>query len=304
MSRRTALSVLAAGAVAASLVLSGCTSSSSTNPLPVTGSVPTAGTTPGSTPGTTSRSTSGSTPGTTPGRPLRILVTNDDGVGAAGIDAVVEGLRALPDTEVVVVAPAANQSGTGGKTTGGTLTAASATTASGYRATAVTGFPADSVVWAIDQGGVTDRPDLVVSGINIGQNIGPLSEISGTVGAARAAAARGIPALASSQGLGDPLDFPSGVKLVTEWVTSHRAALLAGTPTGTTPGAATVVSINIPTCPAGTLRALVEVPTATDAAGRDVSKSDCTTPSSSPKDDIDAFIHGYPSLSTLGQAPG
>ena len=47
--------------------------------------------------------------------PLKILVTNDDGVGAAGIDAVVEALRKLPDTQVTVVAPATNQSNTGGQ---------------------------------------------------------------------------------------------------------------------------------------------------------------------------------------------
>jgi 5'-nucleotidase len=233
-------------------------------------------------------------------------VTNDDGVAAAGIDAVVEGLRKLPDTEVVVVAPAANQSGTGGKTTEGALTAADATTASGFPAKAVTGFPADTIVWAIDQHGVTERPNLVVSGINIGQNIGPISEISGTVGAARAAAKRGIPALAASQGLAATLDFPSGVKLVIEWVTKHRAELLAAStaPAGSVVKVATVVSINIPTCVAGSLHELVEVPTATDLAGRDVGASDCVTPFASPKDDIDAFIHGYPSLSTLSQAPG
>ena len=47
------------------------------------------------------------------------MVTNDDGVTAPGIDAVVQGLRTLPHTEVTVVAPATNQSGTGGKTTTG-----------------------------------------------------------------------------------------------------------------------------------------------------------------------------------------
>src|SRR5688572_23564761 len=44
---------------------------------------------------------------------LHILLTNDDGVGAEGIDAVATALSELPDTEVTVVAPAENQSGTG-----------------------------------------------------------------------------------------------------------------------------------------------------------------------------------------------
>ena len=46
-----------------------------------------------------------------PAESLRVLVTNDDGVDAPGIDAVVQALAALPDTEVVVVAPRENQSG-------------------------------------------------------------------------------------------------------------------------------------------------------------------------------------------------
>jgi len=259
----------------------------------------------------TSASSSGARPemSTTPAPSavLRILVTNDDGVGAVGIDAVVEGLRMLPDTEVVVVAPAANQSGTGGKTTDGPLTAIDSATASGYRAKAVMGFPADTIVWAIDQHGIDTRPHLVVSGINIGQNIGPLSELSGTVGAARAAAQRGIPSLAASQGIASTLDFPSGVKLVIDWVAEHRADLLGAAPvSATTPGSvvepATVMSINVPTCVTGTLRELVVVPTAVDAEGRDMSRSDCETPAMAPKDDVDAFIHGYPSLSTLASA--
>src|SRR4051794_15827536 len=54
---------------------------------------------------------------------LDILVTNDDGVTSDGISTVTEALRALPDVKVTVVAPAAQQSGQGGKETGGTLVA-------------------------------------------------------------------------------------------------------------------------------------------------------------------------------------
>ena len=51
--------------------------------------------------------------------PLRILVTNDDGVAAPGIDALVEALRKLPGVKVTVIAPAENKSGTGSSTTPG-----------------------------------------------------------------------------------------------------------------------------------------------------------------------------------------
>src|SRR4029077_5527545 len=114
---------------------------------------------------------------------LEILVTNDDGFDAPGIATVAEALAKIPDVHVTVVAPATNQSGTGGKTTDGVVRATSdkRRTARGRPATAVIGFPADAVNFALDDMGV--EPDVVVSGINQAQNLGPISEISGTVGA-------------------------------------------------------------------------------------------------------------------------
>ena len=105
----------------------------------------------------------------------------------------------------------------------GTLTTPPATTASGYEATAVTGFPADTVTAALDQLGV--KPNVVMSGINAGQNLGGVTDLSGTVGAARAAAARGIPALAVSQGLGDAPQYDNAAKLAVAWLAKHRAEL-------------------------------------------------------------------------------
>jgi 5'-nucleotidase len=289
------MSACAGAAIAALLLVSAC--SSTTESGPTTTAAPGGTTAPGGTAAPGSTGVAGTTPpGTaTAGRPLRILVTNDDGYDAAGIDAVVEGLRTLPDVEVVVVAPAANQSGTGGQTTPGALTVTDVTTASGFPATSVAGFPADSIVWAIDGGGVAERPDLVISGINIGQNIGPLTEVSGTVGAARAAASRGIPALAASQGIAAEPDWPSSVALVLAWVTEHREALVADE----APTPAPVQNLNVPTCTTGTLHDLVEVPVATDAAGREMVSSDCTGTPAPPTDDIGAFITGFPSLSDL-----
>lgn len=227
---------------------------------------------------------------------LRVLVTNDDGVGAEGIDAVVEALRQLPDIAVTVVAPLENQSGTGGKFNDVPPVAAPATTASGFEATSVAGFPVDSVIHALDGGGMAERPHLVVSGINEGANLGPVVEVSGTIGAARAAVARGVPALAASQGIAEDPDFESGVRFVVDWVTEHRDELLAGT------APAVVESLNIPSCATGAIRGLVEVPTAPDVAGRDVSSSDCASSAAEPADDIDAFGNGYVSLSEVAVA--
>jgi 5'-nucleotidase len=221
-------------------------------------------------------------------RPFEILVTNDDGYAAAGIDAVVEGLRALGGVHITVVAPATNQSGTGDKTTPGGVTAFAAQTASGYPAVAVNGFPADSVRHALNVLGT--NPELVVSGINDGQNIGPIVDISGTVGAARVAARNGVPSLASSQGLGSPPDFPSGVTAVLEWVEDFRLGR-AGPPYQE------VANLNIPTCTAGSIRGTVEVPVATAFNGRPFNPSDCTSTVTTFADDIDAFINGFITLS-------
>lgn len=239
----------------------------------------------------------GATTTTVAAEPIRILVTNDDGVGADGIDAVVEGLRTLEGVEVTVVAPATNQSGSGGQTTTGALSAAAATTKSGFAATAVTGFPADAIVWAIDQKGIDFRPDLVISGINAGQNMGPAVDISGTVGAARAAVARGIPALAASQGLGDPIDFAAGRQQVLAWLKANMAAIGDGTLS-----TATVANLNVPTCTAGSVRGQVDVPPATTTAGyTDV--PNCTSTATAPTDDIQAYLIGYAPLSALSVKP-
>ena len=86
---------------------------------------------------------------TTQAVPLRILVTNDDGVAAPGIDALVNALQNIPNVEVTVIAPATNQSGTGPNFTTSPITVSPATTASGDAATAVAGFPADTVLYGV-----------------------------------------------------------------------------------------------------------------------------------------------------------
>ena len=227
---------------------------------------------------------------------LQILVTNDDGVGADGINAIVQGLLTLENVEVTVVAPLENQSGTGGSTTDGTLVVTDATTKSGYPAKAVAGFPADTIVWAIDQGGIDFVPDLVVSGINLGQNYSSeIIPVSGTVGAARAAAARGIPSVAISQGVSDAVDFPSGVEAGLEWIENSITALLAredGDPVDS------FTNINVPSCAPGTsIRGTVEVPVAS-LAGSDYNAQDCASTAEATSD-VTGFQSGFVTVSAL-----
>jgi len=231
--------------------------------------------------------------------PFMILVTNDDGVGADGIDALVNALVALDNVMVTVVAPAENQSGSGGKTTDGPLEVRDATTKSGYPAKAVVGFPADSIVWALDQGGIDFVPDLVVSGINEGQNYSfEIAPISGTVGAARAAAQRNVPSVAVSQGLGEPPNYPASVEAIVAWIMENRAELEARAPGEPTP---TFVSINVPTCAPGTeLRGVVEVPMGS-LDGSDYNASNCAS-TVTPDSDVTGFQNGYGVVTELAVA--
>jgi 5'-nucleotidase len=229
---------------------------------------------------------------------LRILVTNDDGIEARGIDSVVEALKTLPDVELVIVAPAEDRSATGDQTSDEPVEAEETTTLSGETGIAVDGLPADAVVHAFEEvfTGDDEIPHLVVSGNNFGPNLGFISYVSGTVGAARTAARFGVPGLAVSQGLGDPPDFEAAVPFMLDWVEQHRDALLAGDiPT------ATVASLNVPTCDEGELRGLEEdLELAFEAEDRSViGPSDCTSTETDLVDDLDGFLHGFATLTEV-----
>jgi 5'-nucleotidase len=228
---------------------------------------------------------------------ITVLVTNDDGVSAPGIDTLVEALRTQKHTKVVVVAPATQQSGAGGKTTPGTLATADATTASGYQATAVQGTPADTITAALDQLGV--KPNVVISGINAGQNMGTVVDLSGTIGAARAAATHGVPALAVSQGLGDAPQYPSAAKLAVAWLAKHRAALAKKPKTPLT----TIDAINVPNCPSGKPRGVKQVQTATTSDGALLTTVDCAAAVTDPTTDIEAFDAGWAAEAPVSVTP-
>lgn len=221
--------------------------------------------------------------------PVLVVVTNDDGYQAPGIDVAARALAAEPGVTVRVVAPEGDRSGTGDRVTPGPVAHRAARTAGGMEAVAVAGFPADAVRVALDELGL--EPDLVVSGINRGQNLGPVVGLSGTVGAAEAAARRGVPAVAVSQGLGEPPDYEAGASVLIEWFRSHRAGLarLRG-----------AFNLNVPTCAAGRVRGLVTVPVASDLGDRKLfDPVDCRSSAPPGPDDVGAFLAGYATLSAL-----
>jgi 5'-nucleotidase len=121
-----------------------------------------------------------------------ILLTNDDGIHAPGLKALAAGLEGLGT--ISVVAPSREQSGAAQSLT---LRQPIICHSVGERQWAVEGTPADAVIVALHRL-LPEPPDLVISGINFGANLGENVYYSGTVGAAREAALHHIPALAMS----------------------------------------------------------------------------------------------------------
>src|ERR1700756_5162501 len=122
----------------------------------------------------------------------RILLTNDDGYDAPGLKALAEALEDF--ATVSIVAPNGEKSGAAQSLT---LRQPIVCHAKGGRHWAVDGTPADSVIVALHRL-LPEKPDLVISGINHGANMGENVYYSGTVGAAREAALHHIPSVAMS----------------------------------------------------------------------------------------------------------
>ena len=136
---------------------------------------------------------------------MRILLTNDDGVYAPGLAALHAALKACH--EVTVVAPETEQSAVGHAITlSDPIRVRPLGPRTGFAGYAVSGTPADCVKLALHEL-LPQKPELVVSGINLGANLGVNLLYSGTVSAATEAAIQDLPAMAVSLGtLRDP-DF-------------------------------------------------------------------------------------------------
>ena len=130
---------------------------------------------------------------------MRILLTNDDGIHAPGL-ALLEKIAAQLSDDVTVCAPAEEQSGAGHSLT---LHMPVRLQQFGERRFAVTGTPTDAVNLALRKLFPDRMPDLVISGINNGENLADDVTYSGTISAAMEGALAGIPAIAMSQALRD-----------------------------------------------------------------------------------------------------
>jgi 5'-nucleotidase len=167
---------------------------------------------------------------------MKILISNDDGYQAAGLQALYDALKDVADVEVI--APEHNNSA---KSNALTLNAPLYVHqgSNGFRY--VNGTPADCVHIALS--GLLDyRPDLVVSGINNGANMGDDTIYSGTVGAAMEGYLFGIPAIAFSQVHRDWVEIASAARKARELVQSLAHHQMVGK-------APWLLNVNIPNLP-------------------------------------------------------
>ncbi|WP_322893501.1 MULTISPECIES: 5'/3'-nucleotidase SurE [unclassified Yoonia] len=132
---------------------------------------------------------------------MRILITNDDGINAPGLKVLTRIAEDIagPSGEVWTVAPAFEQSGVGHCIS---YTHPTMIAELGPRRFAAEGSPADCVIAGLYDVMIDARPDLVLSGVNRGNNAAENTLYSGTIGGAMEAALQGLPAIALSQYFG------------------------------------------------------------------------------------------------------
>jgi 5'-nucleotidase len=166
---------------------------------------------------------------------MKVLLTNDDGIQATGLNHMRRALLELPGIELAVIAPDSNRSATARSiTTRRPLWVEEIEFGDGTTGFATDGTPVDCVRFAAlglvgeaSWGSASTRPELIISGINHGSNLGDDITYSGTVAAALEGVVLGIPAIAVSQQsrkgemdfrLGDKFDFEQAAAFVARLV--------------------------------------------------------------------------------------
>ena len=160
---------------------------------------------------------------------MKVLLTNDDGIQAPGLNAMRRALLEVPGIELDVIAPDANRSATARSiTTRSPLWVEEIRFEDGGAGYATDGTPVDCVRFA-SLGLVGAEPELIVSGINHGANLGDDITYSGTVAAALEGAVLGIPAIAvSQQSMKREMDFRFGRNFEFDAAATFTARLVAG----------------------------------------------------------------------------
>ena len=178
-------------------------------------------------------------------QPYRILISNDDGYRAPGIQALFDRLKSLG--EVTVAAPASNQTGVGHALSFGKPIAVESWETGGSRWFAIDATPATCVRMALASL-LPQLPDIVVSGINKGENTGVVTFSSGTVSGAREAAYRDIPAIAVSLENGPQMDYAAAAEFTARLLLEVKER---GLPAGT------YLNVNFPARPADQIKGVL-----------------------------------------------
>lgn len=165
---------------------------------------------------------------------MKILLSNDDGYQAPGLEVLAAVLSQQAD--ITVVAPERNRSGASNSLTLELPLRAEQVDNGFIR---VDGTPTDCVHLAIT-GLLDEEPDMVIAGINAGANLGDDVLYSGTVAAATEGRFLGYPAIALSMNNHDPRHYETGARVAAELVAHLRQEPLA---------ADTIINVNIPDCP-------------------------------------------------------
>ncbi|NKC13227.1 MAG: 5'/3'-nucleotidase SurE [Gammaproteobacteria bacterium] len=169
---------------------------------------------------------------------MRILVSNDDGYLAPGLRALADALCSVAD--VVVVAPERNRSGASNSLTLSRPLRVNRASSGFYF---VDGTPTDCVHLALF-GVLREQPDLVVSGINAGANLGDDVIYSGTVAAAMEGRFLGLPAIAVSLVSEQPTHYAAAAQVAKDMVTNLSENTIPGD---------TILNVNVPDLPYGEL---------------------------------------------------
>jgi len=175
---------------------------------------------------------------------MRILLTNDDGIHAPGLE-LLEAVAARLSDDVWVCAPAEEQSGAGHSLT---LHMPVRLRQFGEKRFAVTGTPTDAVNLALRKLFADRPPDLVISGINGGENLADDITYSGTISAAMEAALAGIPAVAMSQAM---RDGGHGFAAAEGWAAQVLAPLI-----DVPKASRTVINVNFPALAADAVKGI------------------------------------------------
>lgn len=179
--------------------------------------------------------------------PLKILLSNDDGIDAPGLEVLFERLSKIGT--VTVAAPSLEASGTSHSLTNDPIMIKE-TEKNGSKWYSIKATPATCVRLALESL-LAEKPDFVITGINRGENMGTITFYSATVGAAREAAFKGIPAIAVNLARGQNMDYGPAAEFVVDLIRSLKDKPLK-------PG--TFLNLNIPNMPKDQIKGVMVVP--------------------------------------------